>query len=249
MLKVFADYHTHTKHSDGRGTMQDNMLAAVGMGLEELGITDHGPHNIGVGVENSEAYLNIKKEARELNEKQNDIKILVGAEADIISVDGDIDVSAQVAKELDLLIVGLHPFVIPETLGDAAEFVLANQVGKVSTLVRDKVTVTNTKALKEAIYKYDIDIISHPDLQMHVDIDELAKVCLKKDVALEINTGHHYDKTELVRQAAPTGVNFVINSDAHFPESVGKLEDGVLLMEKFNIPAERIINAREVNIS
>lgn len=104
MLKVFADYHTHTKHSDGRGTMQDNMLAAVGMGLEELGITDHGPHNIGVGVENSEAYLNIKKEARELNEKQNDIKILVGAEADIISVDGDIDVSAQVAKELDLLI-------------------------------------------------------------------------------------------------------------------------------------------------
>lgn len=246
MLKTFADYHTHTKYSDGRGTLEENVLAARKRGLEEIGITDHGPNNIGVGVKSSETYLEIKEDARKINEKYSDIKILVGSEADIISVDGEIDVTRDMVKKLDLLIVGLHPFVLPESVSDATEFVFANQVGKVSTAVKDKVTVTNTKALIEAINKYDIDIISHPDLQMHVEIEELARACLNKNVALEINTGHQYNKDHIIREAAPTGVNFVINSDAHFPATVGELSDGVALMEKFKIPAERIINAREV---
>lgn len=249
MLELYADYHTHTKYSDGHGTMEENVIAAIDRGLEEIGITDHGPNNIGVGVKSAATYLEIKKEARQLNEQYDNIKILVGSEADIISVTGEIDVSKEVIKQLDLLIVGLHPFILPNSLGDATGFVLANQLGKVNTIVRDKVTVTNTKALVEAIYQYDIDIISHPDLQMHVDIKELARACCNRDVAVEINTGHHYNKEQLIAQAAPTGVNFVIDSDAHFPATVGKLEEGIKLMEKCHIPAERIINARKVNLN
>ena len=248
MLKVFADYHTHTTHSDGRGTMEENVLAAIDKRLEEIGITDHGPNNIAVGVKSSESYLKIMEEARQLNKKHSQIKILVGSEADIVSTEGDIDVTKDIAKQLDLLIVGLHPFVLPDSVKDATNFVLANQIGKVNTMVLDKVTVTNTKALIEAMHKYDVDIISHPNLQMHVDIRELARACQSMEVALEINTGHHYNKEELIREAMPTGVNFVINSDAHFPETVGQLDEGLVLAEKFKIPAERIINARETNI-
>ena len=243
MVKLVGDYHTHTKYSDGRGTVEDNVRAARDKGLQEIGITDHGPNNIGVGVKSSGKYLEIKEEARIINQRYNDIKILVGAEADIISMDGEIDVSREVIRQLDLLIVGLHPYVIPETPGDAAGFVLANQVSKISSAVREKVIVSNTKALKECINKYRVDIVSHPDLQMHVDIGELASECLNRNVALEINTGHHYNKENLIREALPTGVNFIINSDAHFPETVGELEEGIRLAERFNIPAERIVNA------
>ena len=37
----FGDYHTHTKASDGKGTVFDNILSASERGLKEMAIADH----------------------------------------------------------------------------------------------------------------------------------------------------------------------------------------------------------------
>ncbi len=243
-MEFFADWHTHSRYSDGRGTIEENVLAALSRGLDQLAVTDHGPRNIGVGVKGIESYLRISEEIGALNREYRGITIKAGAEADIIALDGTIDLPARIIDRLDILTVGLHPYVLPATPGGLWSVVGINQLAQVSRSARQKARINNTKALKEAVNKYDIDFISHPDLKMPVDIAELSSVCTARGVALEINTGHHYDKEELVRVAAKTGVNFVVNSDAHFPETVGDLALGGALLEKFKVEAERVLNAR-----
>lgn len=242
-MEFFADWHTHSKYSDGRGTIEENVMAAQAKGLKQIGITDHGPANIGVGVKQSETYLKIKNEIAGLNTQYADIQVQAGAEADIIDLDGTIDISDKVIKELDILIVGLHPHVIPKKVEGIWSVVGINKAAAISSGAKKKAVVHNTKALKEAVFRYDVDFISHPGLGMPVDFDEIASFCALRDTAIEINTGHHYDKSELVRTVMNKGVNFVVNSDAHFPDTVGNLDEGARLLEKFNVPPEQVLNA------
>lgn len=243
-MEFFADYHTHTIYSDGRGTVRENVEAALARGLETIGITDHGPKNIGAGVDKPETYMTIKDEVRTLAKEYEKINILAGAEADITGVDGSIDIPKEVVKELDLLIVGLHPFVMSDSLSDAWRLVVENQFCKLSRRCRERARNTNTKALIEAIHRYKVDIISHPDLKMPVDVPALATVCARQGVAFEINTGHRYDKTDLIKEAAAAGVTFVVNSDAHFPQTVGDLSAAGRWLEKLHIPPDMVMNAR-----
>lgn len=243
-MEFFADWHTHSRYSDGRGSIEQNVVAAIDRGLDEIAITDHGPANIYAGVQGTHSYVLVREGIRRINEKYPQIRVKIGAEADITKSDGTIDLPVECAESMDILIVGLHPYIWPASLDAAWSVVGRNQAAQVSHAAREKARVTNTKALKDAVCRYDVDFISHPDLKMPVDVAELSKACAAQGTALEINTGHHYDKSALVSYAAKTGVNFVVNSDAHFPETVGCLEEGGQLLEKFNIPAERVLNAR-----
>lgn len=242
-MKLFADYHTHTRYSDGRGTPAQNIEAAAGRGLVEVAITDHGPRGIGIGVSGPETFLTIKEEVAGLAPLLPEIKALVGAEAAVISRDGRIDLPREIIDRLDLLIAGLHPYYMPENLEDALLYTLPNLAARFNRSARKKMRSANTKALVETIYSYPVDIISHPDLMLPVDVDELARACAGKETALEVNTGHNYNKEEIVRSAARWGARLAINSDAHYPETVGELASGLALVERLRFPAEMVINA------
>ena len=41
-MAFWGDYHTHTIYSHGKGTIEENVLAAQKIGLKEIAITDHG---------------------------------------------------------------------------------------------------------------------------------------------------------------------------------------------------------------
>lgn len=240
-MRIFADYHTHTTYSDGRGKLVENIAAAAAKGLEEIGIADHGPRNIGTGVHGEQTYLQIRNEAAELAQQFPQITVKVGAEADITGIDGGIDISPPIVQELDYLIIGLHPYVLPVSLTSGI-FVLENLLARWSKSIEAKVINDNTKALVEAMDRHRPMIISHPNLKMHVEIDEVAKACAKYEAAYEINTGHMYQQVEEIRQVASWGPKFVISSDAHFPATVGQLEEGLGLATGAGLDAEQIIN-------
>ena len=190
-------------------------------------------------------FLTIKEEVARLAPRLPEIKALVGAEAAVIGRDGRLDLPKEIIAQLDLLIAGLHPYYVPDNLGDALFYTLPNLAAKVSRSAREKMRSVNTKALVETIHSYPVDIISHPDLMLPVDIGELARACAGRETALEVNTGHHYNKEEIVRSAARWGARLAINSDAHYPETVGELASGLALAERLQFPAEMVINAMQ----
>lgn len=186
-LSWTGDFHTHSTYSDGRNTITEMVDAAQAKGLKSIAITDHGPANIGTGVSTSKTYLTIKDEINKLQKTRPAIKILTGAEADIVSCQGDIDISGQIVKKLDILLVGLHPYVKPKSFIDGVNFVLGNQAAKWVPFFRNKVKNINTKALVEAMHRFPVTAITHPGLGMPLDIEEVTRACLATDTAYEIH--------------------------------------------------------------
>ena len=174
----------HTLYSDGRADIMEMAEAAHLKGLREIGIADHGPANIGTGVKVGETYLQIKDEVKIWTPNN-------GRSQQILWVAGNW-IQKNVIKELDYLLVGLHPFVKPNDFGTAWSYVLGNQLVKVNKGLKEKVKNINTKTLIASLYEYNVLAVTHPGLKMEVDYQELARACIKTDTALEINTGHNF---------------------------------------------------------
>lgn len=96
------DLHMHTTYCDGRDSAEDMVLAAIGMGLETVGISGHSftPHDESycMSREKTEAYLD---ELAGLKEKYaGRIRVLTGLEMDLYA---DTDTS-----RLDYMIGSVH---------------------------------------------------------------------------------------------------------------------------------------------
>lgn len=245
-MKVFADYHTHTRYSHGKGSIEDNVKAALLCGLTEIGIADHGPASHSVrrlGVNKPETLLDIKAEIARLQRKYPNIHILTGVEANVISLDGTIDVPYKILQKLDKILVGLHLMIIPKSWHDGKCIIFDNMIlYKLSKSQRDEIRYHNTQALINAVKRYPIDIITHPGYRLDIDTIELARACAKADTALEINVSHGYLTEEFVKAAASEGVKFVISSDAHRPEDVGRLQMGIDLVKRVGVPTAQVLN-------
>lgn len=48
-MQIMADVHTHTVFSHGKGTIEQNVIAAMEKGLKVIGIADHGPGHPEIG--------------------------------------------------------------------------------------------------------------------------------------------------------------------------------------------------------
>lgn len=130
MLKIIGDYHTHTVYSHGKGTIEENVKAAIERGLKEIVISDHGPGHVFFGV-NYKKLVKMRREIDELNKKyQGKIKIYLGVEANIISMDGDIDLSERELQLIDKLLVGFHNGALPKSFKDFYILGIKNRFAK-----------------------------------------------------------------------------------------------------------------------
>lgn len=240
-MKIYADYHTHTVYSHGKGTIRDNVEVAIKKGLKEIGITDHGPSHMGFGV-SKENLKKMRKEIDQLNKEYPNINILLGVEANVIGYDGTIDVDEEIIKFLDILLVGFHFGARPKSISDAYKFYILNNISKISKIAAEKARNLNTQALINAMDRYDIDLITHPGAKVDVNVKKLAKAAAKKGTALEINASHGQLTVEYIKIAMEEDVDFIISSDAHKPEDVGNVSAGIERAEKAGLPSNRIKN-------
>lgn len=243
-MQLVADYHTHTLHSHGLGTVEQNVAAAQRRGLSAVGITDHGPANLfHLGVKAPEVLLSIEKEIRRVEEERLDIQVLAGVEANVVSADGDLDVPDVLLRDLDLVLVGLHPLVHFRSTIDTLRLGLLNLAGRASPSLGRRGRETNTRALEEAVVRHEVDIVTHPGLHVSIDTARLAAACASVGTALEISAGHPFQTPEFVRVAREAGAVFAIDSDAHRPEDVGRLDRGVHVAEAAGLPPALVLNA------
>jgi len=240
---ILADWHTHTRDSDGLGGLVDNARAAARVGLNEMGVSDHGPASITAGVLDESVYLTQKREARLHTLDQPELTVLVGAEANMVDLAGGIDLSPEVVRSLDFLIVAVHPGVWPTGVRSVRHFLGLNLLFR-SLPERRRRRGETTKALIECLVRHPVDIVAHPGLRVDIDTHELARWAEKTDAALEINAGHSLSTVDYISIGMKAGVSFVCSSDAHTPERVGRVAQAVHLARRSGADPASVRNTR-----
>ena len=233
---IYGDYHTHTVFSHGKGSMEDNVVAAIKAGLKEIAITDHGPRHVTAGVK-IKRLPEFFAEADRLGEKYPQIKIFTGIEANFLSPRGETDVPEEYADKFDVIICGYHKVIKPLKAGDVG-FFLGNLFSKNSkrTLVR------NTDAYINAIEKNEIDIISHPNHDCRIDLRAVGEAAAAKGTLLELNGKRISMTTDDLIMLADLGCRFIMDSDAHSPEKVGNVSIQTDAYEKSGLPPSLVVN-------
>lgn len=240
---IVADYHTHTKHSHGKGSVLDNVRAASLLGLKEIGITDHGPANLfGVGVESFATFDVIRQEVARAQELYPDVRVLLGVEANVVSEEGEIDVPLELQETLDIVLVGLHPLVRWKPPSSGVSLVGLNLVSAWTGRNRERARERNTRAIVNAVLRNRVHVVTHPGYRLPIDTRALAQACAKTGCAMEINAGHDHTTVEYIRIAHDQGARFVLGSDAHSPERVGDLAKAALLAQRAGLGADAIVN-------
>lgn len=220
------DVHTHTIAS-GHGsnaTITDMAKAAAARNLKMLGISDHGPATLGGG--RLSYFMNLKYAQRE----RLGIKMLYGAEANIINMKGNLDLSDNVLKGLDYVIASMHhPTIKPGSVEE------------------------NTAAYINAMKNPYVSIIGHcDDTKFPVDPFQLFAAAMKNHVLLEINNsslspeGYRGDTkyTDLILLNLSVHFNYPVlfSSDSHGTKHVGDFTYAAAAAGLAGVPRHLILN-------
>lgn len=211
-LQYFGDYHTHTHYSDGVSTVQQNIDEAISKGLKELAFTDHGFNNPSNKALSRQSFKAQSAEIEKYSQGR-DIKIYHGVEADIIGLDGTIDLYPEELGDMEMLIVGYHSFAKAKSFYDWQKIYVNSSLSFMLKPSRS-VIERNTKTLINAVKNYPIDILAHINHLMKVDCYELSKACADYGTYIELNVKHMRSPDEL-EQILRSGARLVVNSDAH----------------------------------
>lgn len=238
--RMIFDYHTHTTFSHGKGSIEDNVKAAVKAGLSALAITDHGPGHLTYGVKRSDFSV-MREEIERLKPLYPQVDIYLGVEANIVSVGNYLDVTEEETAGFDFILAGYH-YGIPHG------YCVSNWLDAHGLLPGGgtSLLVKNTDMTLKALYENDIKILTHPGDKGRFDIHDIAKACADTDTLMEISTWHSHLTVEEIKIAAKTDAKFVISSDAHSPDRVGSFHGGIERALKAGLEIERIVNIKEV---
>lgn len=219
------DLHTHTLASGhAYCTMQEMWRAAGEKGLEILGITEHAPAM--PGSCGRLYFSNFRVVPRE----RYGVKLLLGAELNIMDYDGAVDLKDEELKNLDVVIASLHlPCIRP---GTAAE---------------------NTRALLKAMENPRVDIIGHPDdARYPVDYKALVEGAKEQGKVLELNNtslnpegfreGARENDLCMMEYCREYQVPVLVNSDAHMDMTIGEFAYAEALLEEAGFPPELVLN-------
>ncbi|MDH8677657.1 PHP domain-containing protein [Fusibacter bizertensis] len=221
---VRADYHMHTKFSgDSKNELESIVKKAIEIGLEEIAITDHGPAHNGYGIK-KENYPILRADIDKLNLKYPQINILLGLEANILGINGEIDIDEEMWQMIDWVNAGYH---FGSNLKKDYKIHIYNILSKFSKHFYEKAKKINTIAMVTAIEKNKINMVTHPGAKGPIDIDAVAEAAANKGTLLEINNSHGHLTIEEIKAAMKYPVNFAVCSDAHEVKNVGSVSNAL----------------------
>lgn len=243
--RITKDLHTHTRYSrmglyfHAKGTIMQNVEAAVECGLEEVAITDHGPKEI-YGL-NPKKLPDMRREIAEAQRLYPDIKIFLGVEANIMDSSNGLDISPEEIKDYDFINAGYH-YGVPKC-GMIANWITFKLPTPRSW--KERMKERNTELALRALYNNKIRILTHPGDKAFVDIEKLAKACEETGTLVEINARHRRPDIDDLKIMANYAVDFIISSDAHKPDKVGRYVKSLGLALASGIAVQRIVNIAE----
>ena len=242
--RISFDLHTHTVWSHGKGSIADNAAAAASLGLERLGISDHGPGNLAYGVDMS-LIPEKRREIEALKAVYPGLKIELGIEANIVNINGELDITKDQASQLDFIIAGYHYSYLGQKPFKGIGVVIGGWLHERGVTSSVRARNYNTDFMVNTILANKIDILSHPGDKADFDIGRIAKACEETGCIMEINDHHNGLSEDGIREAMKHNVRFIVSSDAHRPDAVGRVDRALQRAELAGLDLSRIVNYKE----
>ncbi len=244
-FRITCDYHTHTIYSrvgpylHGKGTIVQNAAAAALKGLKEVAITDHGPSDF-YGLD-LRKIPQMRKDIEEALKRFPRVKVRLGVEADIVDTPNGLDVAPEDFALFDFVNAGYHYVPNCNMIGNWLAFRLP-----CPDRIKEKLRRQNTDRVIKALTSNDIKILTHPGDKAYIDTRAIAKACEETNTLVEINARHRHPNREELMIFAEYDVKFIISSDAHRPERIGRYVKSMALAMSAGITSDRIVNIEEV---
>lgn len=242
--KITGDYHTHTVYSrvgpylHGKGTIIKNVAAASLRGLREVAITDHGPTDF-YGLD-LKKIPQMRRDIEEAVKRFPRVKVRLGVEADIVDTPNGLDVAPEDFELFDFVNAGYHYVPNCHMIENWMAFRLP-----CPARFKEKLRKQNTDRIIRALTSNKIRILTHPGDKAYIDTHAVAKACEETGTLVEINARHRHPNCDELKVFAGYDVKFVISSDAHRPEKVGRYVKSMMLALSAGIGADRIVNIEE----
>lgn len=220
------DIHTHTIAS-GHGssaTITDMAKAAASRNLKMLGISDHGPATLGGG--RTSYFRNLAYAQRE----RLGVRMLYGAEANILDRNGRLDLDDSILQSLDYVIASMHqPTIKPGTPEE------------------------NTEAYINVMKNPHVAIIGHcDDTKFPVDYFKLFKAAMEHRVLLEINNSSlspegyrgdtKFNNLLILNLCCHFNYPVLFSSDSHGTKHVGDFTYAAETAKLAGVPRSLILN-------
>jgi DNA polymerase (family X) len=222
---IKGDLQMHTTASDGKNSIEEMAEAARALGHEYIAITDHSKAvTVANGLDEKRMAAHIKK-IHAANEKGLGIRVLAGAEVDILK-EGALDYSDELLAQLDVVVCSIHSYF---------------------NLEREAMT----ERMLAAIENPYAQIIGHPTGRvllrrepLDYDMEKVLAACAKHGVAMECNS--YPDRLDLkdvyLRMCKERGVKVVISTDSHNAGNLKLIRYGVRMGRRGWLEKKDVIN-------
>ena len=184
------------------------------------------------------AHDSFPSKAERLKKVYPQIEILLGIEANLLNLNGELDMTEEDFKNFDYCIFGVHYFTFGKGVKGSFKFNMHNILMKSTKKYIDKVTDSYIKAIE----KYPVKVVVHPNYAVPVNVKRLAEAAAKKGVLIEFNGKRTKFTDEQAQDLINSNAKFIIGSDAHRPERIAECSIPRQFIEKYNIPLDRIVN-------
>lgn len=225
-MKLCADTHTHTLASTHAFSTAEEMIAAAkNAGLYAIALTDHGWKMPGAP---GKWYF---ESLGAIPSSFNGVRVLKGVEANVIDLDGSLDMPESVLSGLEWVVASIH-----------------------GGLCKGKATIeSSTNAYLKLAENPYIRVIGHSGTpQYKYDYEKVIPVFAQNGKLIEINNNTFYNRkascdncVEIAKVCKKVGAYIIVNSDAHFSASVGKFDNALEMLREIDFPRELIINSDE----
>ncbi|WP_375724601.1 histidinol-phosphatase [Arcobacter sp. KX21116] len=252
-----VDLHNHTTLCNhATGTMEEYVLRAIELGIDEFGFSEHAPMNFDekyrLDISQKDFYEN---EVKKLQEKyKNKIKILLAYEVDFMQ---NIKMLDEILNaKVDYLIGSVHFL-------DGWGFDNPEFIGKYENSDIDKIWQDYFDTVEALAKSKHFDIIGHIDLIKifkylpKKDVKIIAKNALKEikksEMVIEVNAAglrkpikEIYPSKDILELVYELDIPITLSSDAHSLEQVGfKYEEVINYVKSFGFTKVATFENRE----
>lgn len=224
---IYADLHTHSI-SSGHGsedTVTDMIRSASESGLSLLGISEHGPATLG------SAKVSYFQSLKLADRDRFGIRVLYGAELNIINTAGDVDLDDGILSALDYAIISIHPPILkPYHYEDLSS------------------------AYIHAMDHPKVRFLGHiDDARFPVDFEYLLEIAKEKHIYPEINNGSlmpdayringQENCRKILRICKKLDLPVLLSSDSHGKKNIGNMQYIFPLLDELDFPAHLVLNS------